>query len=184
MRSHVNTLQLNAQNVNFLIESMLSWVRSQGESFKVSKKDAKLQEVIDGILAELNVLLKVKCIEIKVENITDEVTLFTDYDLLKLVIRNILTNSIKYSEKQSEITIKYDRKKGHVIEIVDHGIGMDKETLHKIMSNASFSNLGTKNEKGTGMGLPLVFEMTRKLGGEITIDSAPNVGTSVTLLIP
>ena len=70
------------------------------------------------------------------------------------------------------------------IRIIDSGIGMSSETLNKVLKNTNVSILGTKNEKGTGMGLPLVFELTKELEGNIDIQSKPANGTTVTITFP
>ena len=184
LSKHLDTLHSNAQNVNFLIEGILNWVRTQGDNLKISKENVPLLDIVNTIKGELSASLKIKRIEIDVKNIKSQTVIFTDKELLKLIIRNILTNAIKYSNQQSIIEINYEFEQKHKIRIIDSGIGMSSETLNKVLKNTNVSILGTKNEKGTGMGLPLVFELTKELEGNIDIQSKPANGTTVTITFP
>lgn len=184
LSKHLDTLHSNAQNVNFLIEGILNWVRTQGDNLKISKENVPLLDIVNTIKGELSASLKIKRIEIDVKNIKSQTVIFTDKELLKLIIRNILTNAIKYSNQQSIVEINYEFEQKHKIRIIDSGIGMSSETLNKVLKNTNVSILGTKNEKGTGMGLPLVFELTKELEGNIDIQSKPANGTTVTITFP
>lgn len=184
LSKHLDTLHSNAQNVNFLIEGILNWVRTQGDNLKISKENVPLLDIVNTIKGELSASLKIKRIEIDVKNIKSQTVIFTDKELLKLIIRNILTNAIKYSNQQSIIEINYEFEQKHKIRIIDSGVGMSSETLNKVLKNTNVSILGTKNEKGTGMGLPLVFELTKELEGNIDIQSKPANGTTVTITFP
>ncbi|MFY0672809.1 MAG: HAMP domain-containing histidine kinase [Bacteroidia bacterium] len=179
------SLQTSAQNVNFLLEDILSWVKTQGNSFKVTKTETQLGSILSSIKPEVNPLLKAKDIELNESNFDQQKPINTDSDVLKLVIRNIVTNAIKYSKQKSSIKIDSEfANNQHFIRIIDHGVGMNHETLNKVLNQTKVSSLGTNNEKGTGMGLPLVFELTKELGGNVTIDSEPEQGTTVTLILP
>ena len=184
LSKHLDTLHSNAQNVNFLIEGILNWVRTQGDNLKISKENVPLLDIVNTIKGELSASLKIKRIEIDVKNIKSQTVIFTDKELLKLIIRNILTNAIKYSNQQSIVEINYEFEQKHKIRIIDSGVGMSSETLNKVLKNTNVSILGTKNEKGTGMGLPLVFELTKELEGNIDIQSKPANGTTVTITFP
>lgn len=184
LSKHLDTLHSNAQNVNFLIEGILNWVRTQGDNLKISKENVPLLDIVNTIKGELSASLKIKRIEIDVKNIKSQTVIFTDKELLKLIIRNILTNAIKYSNQQSIVEINYEFEQKHKIRIIDSGVGMSSETLNKVLKNTNVSILGTKNEKGTGMGLPLVFELTKELEGNIDIQSKPANGTTVSITFP
>lgn len=184
LSKHLDTLHSNAQDVNFLIEGILNWVRTQGDNLKISKENVPLLDIVNTIKGELSASLKIKRIEIDVKNIKSQTVIFTDKELLKLIIRNILTNAIKYSNQQSIVEINYEFEQKHKIRIIDSGVGMSSETLNKVLKNTNVSILGTKNEKGTGMGLPLVFELTKELEGNIDIQSKPANGTTVSITFP
>jgi signal transduction histidine kinase len=184
LKEHMQTLQSNAQSVNFLIDDMLNWVKTQGNAFTIKKSNVQVAQCYNTLIQELNILLKSKNIEINHKGISNEAVMYTDSSVLKLIIRNILTNAIKYSKVGGTIDIEYFKDQNHTIKITDHGVGMDGKTLAKVLSKSGISKLGTQNEKGTGLGLSLIYELTKELNGTVAIESTLNVGTTVTLHLP
>jgi signal transduction histidine kinase len=184
LKERMHTLQSNAQSVNFLIDDMLNWVKTQGTAFTIKKSNVQVAQCYNTLIQELSILLKSKNIEINHKGISNETVMYTDSSILKLIIRNILTNAIKYSKVGGTIEIEYFHDQNHKIKITDHGVGMDSKTLAKVLSSSGISKLGTQNEKGTGLGLSLIYELTKELNGTVAIESTLNVGTTVTLHLP
>ena len=106
--------------------------------------------------------------------------------MFETVIRNIISNAIKYSSINGKILIDVTRLNTNFVQIkiTDNGIGIEGGDLKKIMTDHSISTKGTKNEQGTGLGLELCKEFINKNGGKLTINSEVNIGTTVVFTIP
>ncbi|MBV6444925.1 MAG: Sensor histidine kinase RcsC [Ignavibacteriaceae bacterium] len=106
-----------------------------------------------------------------------------DYDMLLTVLRNLLSNSIKFCQTGGEVVIKvFSTDDATHIEISDNGIGMSQSQLNSLFQiSETGSTPGTQNEKGAGFGLLLCKALVNKMNGNITVDSTVGIGTSVTL---
>jgi signal transduction histidine kinase len=112
---------------------------------------------------------------------------FIDKHHLNLLFRNLLSNAIKFSNAGSviEIVAKEISNNQTLIEIIDSGIGMNQEALDKVFSATDhYSTYGTKNERGTGLGLLLCKEYIENGGGKIWIESKEGKGTKISLVLP
>ena len=111
--------------------------------------------------------------------------------LVHNVLSNILSNAIKFSNRNSIISVITNNQGDRVyMSIEDNGVGIDKENLDKIFSHSeSTTRLGTLGEKGTGFGLPLAKEFTHRFGGELFVESRPiaeypdSSGTKITIVL-
>ncbi len=103
-------------------------------------------------------------------------------DMLNSILRNLITNSIKFSGRGGMVEISAEAGAHHLdISVSDHGVGMDKQTVETIFDIVSKkSKPGTDNEEGTGLGLILAKEFVEKNGGEISVVSEPGKGTTFT----
>jgi len=110
---------------------------------------------------------------------------YLDKNMITTSIRNILSNSIKFTPKGKKITVKAFRNEQNDkvnILIRDEGVGMNSSTLAQVFNKESFiTTKGTNNESGTGFGLKLTKEFVKLNGGEISVKSEPNRGTEFLL---
>ncbi len=113
------------------------------------------------------------------------ITVNADKDMLNLVLRNLISNSIKFSNKQGIIKITSEQNDGVVkVKVSDNGIGIPDNDLEKILRiDIRYTTEGTAEEKGTGLGLILCKEIIEKHGGEIQIKSENNKGTEVSFTL-
>ena len=109
VKKHINSLYTNAQNVNFLIENILNWIKSQDTKINLEITEINLLQLIKKIEGELSIVLSKKGLFLNTQNIKDDQILMSDRDILHLALRNILTNAINFSAKESEI--KFDFRK-------------------------------------------------------------------------
>ena len=111
---------------------------------------------------------------------------WTDGDQIDIVIRNIISNALKFTPKGGVITIEAQVKYQFIEVIIkDTGIGMSDEALNKIFApNATYTTFGTNNEKGTGLGISLCKEMLENNGGNLWAKSKMGKGTSFYFTIP
>ncbi|MEM4633969.1 MAG: HAMP domain-containing sensor histidine kinase [Candidatus Anstonellaceae archaeon] len=115
--------------------------------------------------------------------------IYCDPDMLDVILRNMVSNAIKYSRDGGKIRVEAQNKSDGMVEIkiIDQGIGMSKETASKIFEinrKGRLSQPGTRGEEGTGLGLVLVKRMVEANGGSIEVQSEVGVGTTFTIILP
>ena len=168
-----------------LLENILHWSRSQLKGFGISREFFNVRNVI---INEINYHLPsatLKNIKILHEVFPYEVA-YADVLMFQIVIRNILNNSIKFCNDGCEISITAAYQKNGMLKvsIKDSGIGISKATLEKLFKEENISSRGTKNEKGTGLGLMICKDFMQKNNGEITVESEIGIGTTFNLTLP
>ena len=157
-------LEASAVSVNFLIENLLNWVLSQKESLKPVYKSFNLSELVTKTCLEVESQLKAKDLSLKVQGFKSEEYINSDDSMINLVLRNVLSNPIKFSRKGSEVILSYKKDESHHHIIVqDFGVGMTKLEVAKLTEGEISSQFGTSNEKGTGLGLALSKEFLTAL---------------------
>jgi signal transduction histidine kinase len=125
--------------------------------------------------------------KIKVEaNVSALSYAFADKEHLNIIIRNLLSNSIKYTQTGGRISFSvHSKERDMFIKIQDNGIGMEKCIVDNIFTDDfSYSSLGLMQEKGSGIGLKLCKDFVEKNGGSIHLSSIPNEGTCIEFSIP
>jgi len=168
-----------------LLENLLVWGRVQMKQTMLNLVDFDLKELIDDTIENLSISAKLKSISIK-NNCPNNVIMHADSSMISTIIRNTTNNSIKFSNDNSFIDINYHKTDDkHVLTIKDSGIGMNDEILNNLFRiDAPVSRPGTKNEKGTGLGLIICKEFVDMHGGEIQVNSKPGDGTEFKIIIP
>jgi len=178
-------LEASAVSVNFLIENLLNWVLSQKESLKPVYKSFNLSELVTKTCLEVESQLKAKDLSLEVQGFKSEEYINSDDSMINLVLRNVLSNAIKFSRKDSEVIVSYKKDESHHHVIVqDFGVGMTKLEVAKLTEGEISSQFGTNNEKGTGLGLALSKEFLTALGASYKIVSEKGRGTEFTILLP
>jgi len=167
-----------AYNIKDLLENLLKWASLQTGSISLSPVDFNIRDAVNWETELYSSLAAEKKIDIE-NNIPNDLTAYADVESFRLIVRNLIGNAIKYSYLKSKITLNaVPRDEMVLISVSDNGVGMTKETLMRIFESDSFiSTYGTKNEKGTGLGINLCKEFVRKNGGEIYAESEPGKGT-------
>lgn len=184
--SYTNEIEGNVQKNIDVMEDLLSWAKRQMNGITFVKEELNVHEVVNQVIAKQESRSKLK--EISVTNkVNKSMRIKTDINALKLILRNLLSNSIKFTNLGDEINFT-SSDKGDKIQlcVTDTGIGMSKDLQEKVFSSQSisFSLEGTKGEKGTGFGLSLIKEFVDKLGGTITIESEEGKGTKFCIDLP
>ena len=178
-------LEASAVSVNFLIENLLNWVLNQKETLKSIMTPIKLSQLIEKSTKEVESQLRSRNLSLQVYGFESDLTLNTDESMLALVIRNVLSNAIKFSKENSAVIVSYKQESSqHLIMIKDFGIGMTKDNLTKLNTGPGDIQYGTNNEKGTGLGLALSKEFLIAIGATLKINSEKGKGTEVCISIP
>jgi signal transduction histidine kinase len=115
-----------------------------------------------------------------------EVYAYGDRDMINSVIRNLVTNAVKFTERDRKVEIQLTPGDKEVeVSIMDEGIGISSEQLEKLFRiDEKFKSTGTAGEKGTGLGLIICREFVEKNGGEIHVSSSPGKGSVFSFTIP
>lgn len=176
-------LQNDVLNTLILTENLLNWSKTQLNGVVPYKRDFHLQPVIDEVIQTLHSLSRAK--DIMIENQVRDHLVHSDADMIKMIVRNILSNAIKFTPHGKLIYIREilsDHKL--LLQITDEGVGMSPEKVDQLNRKMAESTRGTDNEKGTGIGMRLVLDMIAALDETITISSQEDMGTTVTVSIP
>jgi two-component system, sensor histidine kinase and response regulator len=168
-----------------LLENLLDWARVQTGMIEFSPKKIVLNNLIQENV-ELNKLTALnKNIKLWFEA-SESVEVNADKNMIDTIVRNLLTNAIKFTGKNGEIKVQLQRKNNMAeISITDNGIGIPdnvKEKLFKI--NRKATQKGTNNETGSGLGLLLCNEFIAKHQGEIIAESEPGKGSVFRFTLP
>ncbi len=171
-------LKENVDHSAFTLNNLLFWAQKQMNGISAVPEPVNLKGVIDEIIVLYQEQIAKKELLV-VHKEGDTIQIFVDKEHIKIILRNIIFNAIKYSDKKGEIRITYAvESEETVIEICDSGIGMDKNMVNSILNGRNIvSNPGTDNEKGTGLGLDICKELLKINKGRLHIESTPNTGS-------
>jgi signal transduction histidine kinase len=168
-----------------LLENLLEWANSQRGKISFNPIPIKLKELFNEEFSVLNDMARGKNIELK-SSLFDNLTIIADKNMIKTILRNLISNAIKFTHKNGKVGVKAMAINNQVeISVSDSGIGMTKETIAKLFRiDANQSTPGTENEKGTGLGLVLCKEFIEKHGGKIWVESESGKGSTFKFSIP
>jgi signal transduction histidine kinase len=169
-----------------LLENLLLWARTNTGRMDFTPQECQLKSLVDETVQLLDPTAKNKNIQL-LSNVPDEIKLTADIEMLKTVLRNLLSNSIKFTNEQDGvIKISADENENRIrITVSDNGVGMPESVQQNLFRiDKSTSTKGTKGEKGTGLGLLLCKEFIDKHNGSITVESKVNEGTKFIIELP
>ena len=169
-----------------LLENLLSWSLTQQNMISYEINTHKIEEILRPAIEILKIQSKSKNIKIITEEDHLDAEVQTDIRTCQTAIRNIISNAIKFSYRDSIIKIKIENhENAATIHIADQGAGMTREKLSALLKNRQpGSTPGTENEIGTGLGLQLVFEYIRGNKGSVSIESTEKSGTTFSVTLP
>ena len=168
-----------------LLTNLLDWSRLNKESFNLNYQSLNVCQVVDEIIKSLVLVSSQKQIEL-VNQLPEEFGVIADHNMLKLVLRNLITNAIKFSYQKGSVEIYGRSFPGYVeISISDHGVGISQDAIKGLFSQVrKHSTAGTQGEKGTGLGLLLCHLIVSKHGGTIRVESTPDIITTFSFTLP
>jgi signal transduction histidine kinase len=177
-----------AQQVITLLENMLVWGRGQQDKIKFAPDFRDLADIILTNLSIFKESADKKDISVNFTQIGNSKAYF-DKDLMDIIIRNLFSNAVKYTPRGGRISIllkdKTQTKEGVVLKIFDNGIGIPESKQKQLFSASEIeSTPGTENEKGTGLGLKLCYELVKINNGSISVESKEGEGTCFTITLP
>lgn len=176
-------LSENADNASLLLFNLLNWSKSQMQNLESNPELFNIQDVFHNKMGLIEQKVEQKRIVLIDESQRDFV--YADKSMIEIVIQNLLTNAVKFSRIGDAITVSNRDQNGKsLICVEDTGVGISPENLNKLFKNNTFTTIGTKNEKGTGLGLTICKELVELNDGRIWVESIQNVGTKFFVELP
>lgn len=167
-----------------LLDNLLKWTKSQIGRMNTVFQEVDISEVVLFASKMSDVVAQVKNIEVEYD-IPEAITVSCDVDMVKTIMRNLMSNAIKYSQEGGKIVVSVRETPTHAaISVRDNGIGIKEEDIPKLLNpETHYTTYGTKNEEGSGLGLQLVQDLTHRNGGTLTIESKEGEGSTFTFTI-
>ena len=161
-----------------LLVNLLEWSRSQTGAIKYQPSLVNLSLLVDEVIALSKSQADVKHISLFRKS-SDPIFISLDKTMISTVLRNLIANAIKFSYENSSIEVEIQSDNGHIrVQVSDHGVGITESSLNKLFRiDQSFSTKGTKDEKGTGLGLILCKEFIDNHKGKIWAESISGEGS-------
>lgn len=179
---YIKMMKSRIYDMDAFISEIISY--SRNSRIEVTHQESELRNLVDNVIDELNFIEESK--KIAFENIIPEgLKIKTDPTRIKVILSNLIANSIKYhNDGFPEPYIKLEAKVDHVmavISVIDNGLGIEAEHLDKIFNMFYRAH---ENSKGSGLGLYIVKETVSKLRGEIKVESVPGKGSTFRIFLP
>ncbi len=185
IRTIAKDLDKSLKNLYELLENLLGWARSQTGRLEIKPATFNISEAIKENIRLLSKAALNKKIKIEMM-VDDSLEVFADSNSVKTVIRNLISNAIKFTKESGVISIYVDEWKDSVeIGVHDTGVGMSQDVMDKIFDISSkHSTLGTNKEKGTGLGLILCKEFIERNNGKLSVESTVGQGSTFKFTLP
>ena len=173
-----------SEEVHDLLDNLLKWTKSQTGRLNVVKQELELNDIIPGVVEIFDTIAATKHIKLELKSESDSLKVEADNDMLKTVVRNFLSNAIKFSPADSTIEITMTKENEFAkVSVRDHGVGIASDRLDSIFHKGE-TTYGTGGEEGSGLGLQLCQDFARKNGGDCTVESVEGEGSTFSVLIP
>jgi signal transduction histidine kinase len=181
----VDTIYTVVGDTYKLLEDTLLWANVRSKTLTYNPSMVNISEIISEVADILESSAKAKNITIR-QNSGKELFVNADVYMLKAVLRNLVSNAIKFTHDNGEIEISANHNHvATIIKVADNGVGIEPQVIEKLFNISSIqSSNGTHNESGTGLGLLLCKEFVDRHGGKIWIESEVNQGTKVSFTLP
>ena len=182
--SGMRIIHESVNNIQSLLENLLTWSRSQTKRIQYNPVNFNLKEVIQVNINLFRTIAEKKNIRINFLK-DNQIKAFGDREMINTVIRNLVNNAIKFSHPGGKIIIEVDTdQQMHVVRISDEGIGIKAEDIEKLFRiDVKFKSTGTQGEKGTGLGLVICNDFVEKNGGTLEVISEPGKGSTFSFTI-
>lgn len=182
---YITEIRNSAKSSHELLENLLEWSRSQTGRLEYEPHQFDIYELVRRNFLLLNPMAKSKGIQLICE-VKENTQVFADFDMINTVIRNLISNAVKFTNKEGNIKISTASKDGLLkLCVCDNGVGMDEKALDNLFKlGEQNTSRGTSKETGTGLGLILCKEFIEKNLGEIWAESEVGKGTTFCFTIP
>ncbi len=185
LNQYVTMINESSHKLLLLIENLLAWARSQTGTLKLVSTILNLKSQADDVIKLYLSQAETKGISL-INEIPGNINVYADSKILAIIIRNLISNGIKYTRNGGSVTCSAFTESGcTVLKVQDSGIGMSQELVNKLFKiGETITTEGTNHEEGTGLGLVICKEFIETLGGTITVESSVGNGTSFLVTLP
>ena len=186
LREIATTMRSSAVNIYRLIENLLEWSKMQRGILSYEPQPLFLKSSLTKSIELMMDMAAKKGIELQIK-IPDHSVVFADIHMLETIIRNLVSNAIKFSFKGETVEIAAEKTEGNMIrvQVKDSGIGIPADLADKLfMLTENTSRKGTEGESSTGLGLVLCKEFVEKQGGKIWVESQEGTGSCFIFTLP
>lgn len=183
--NYANFIEYSSRRIFDLLQNLLIWSRTQSGNIAFTPSPIYVVELVTNSIDVLKGISHTKNIEIEID-IQKNDTIFIDQNMIGTVIRNLVSNAIKFSENGSKVNISVQKNdRNFMICVTDAGIGIDADQLKELfVLDKKISAPGTDGEVGIGLGLVLCREFVKFHGGDIWAESEPGKGSKFCFTIP
>ena len=159
-----------------LLDNLLKWAKNRLNKQNIYRQQVDINSIVNSTAEIFIPMATQKGISIMLEGLDKELMGSTDIDMVKTIVRNLISNAVKFSYEKGLITVSTKTDGDFVVvSVKDSGKGIKKEDRGKLLrSNTHFTSYGTNNEKGSGLGLMLCKDFVEQLGGKLWFDSEEN----------
>jgi two-component system, sensor histidine kinase and response regulator len=174
-----------AQSAFDLLGDLLQWIRAQTSGIDITPTNLDIHTTLAEIIMSYDPQLRHKSLSVSLD-VPMGTMLISDLDILQTILRNLLSNAIKFSHEGGSITFSLVVEDSFIIlNTSDNGVGMGADlTKSLFLHTKKRSRQGTAGEKGTGLGLMVVKDFALRLGGDVSVESEPHVGSTFALKLP
>ncbi|MBE6248579.1 MAG: response regulator [Prevotella sp.] len=173
-----------SEETHDLLDNLLKWTKSQTGRLNVVYQDIDLDDIIPGAVDIFMMIAEMKKIDLKYIPADEKLTVHGDNDMIKTIIRNFLSNAIKFTPEGKGIEVFYKREGDFArISVRDHGVGIAADRVESIFHKGE-TTYGTGGEEGSGLGLQLCQDFARKNGGDAYVESVEGEGSTFSFTIP
>ena len=185
IEEYAQIIQNSSQRVFDLLMNLLEWSHSQTGRMQFNPENFELVELINDVNELLSDSAQQKSIILSRE-IPLNIPVVADKAMISTVLRNLISNAIKFTHPGGKIVVSTEPKEGEwLVAICDNGVGIKKEAIEKLFRiDETYSTTGTNNEEGTGLGLILCKDFIEKHGGKIWVESEEGMGSKFCFTIP
>jgi len=181
----VKVINETSLNTYELLEQILLWVKSQSGKLKIKIEPFDFKQESANVVRTMENMAVKKGIQLDIIE-TEKISLLADSNIFKTVLRNLISNAIKFTNPNGHIIISAEKQEQSVlIAVSDNGVGMDEIVMAKLWEiDNDYTSKGTNGETGTGFGLKLCKELIEKHGGKIWAESVPGKGSKFLIRLP
>jgi len=185
IENQVKILNLVTHQTYHLLEDLLLWSKSQSGRLSFDPQKIIIIDLCDDIIKNLSYQAESKKIKIYCYD-PGNLVVMADLNMTKTILRNLISNAIKFTSENGEIKISIEKNTPNAIICVsDNGVGISESNQLKLFSSAQlYTTVGTANERGSGLGLLLCKDFVEKHGGTIWVESALEKGSSFKFSLP
>ncbi len=182
----ITSLKPSLDSTYSLIENLLSWARIQQDKLKPSFENILLNKLVEDVVHVMNDQAQRKSVKLVISG-NKAIQVAADRNQFEIVLRNLISNAIKFSNRGGVVSITFDIQEGMaVVRIIDSGVGMSQDQIDIIMTGVGEAEVkrGTNNERGTGFGLVIVNEFVKNNRGLLSVVSKEGEGTAFMFTLP